>query len=145
MKTSRQGIDLLIAREGLRRDAYLDSVGVPTIGVGHTGPEVRLGLRWPVERCREVFARDLERFERAVCESVTVGLEQHQFDALVSFAFNVGEAAFRASTLVRKINLGQFELAALQFDRWRIPPEIASRRNAEREQFRGEAFEARIA
>lgn len=144
VRTSEQGIDLLIAREGLRTTAYLDSVGVLTIGVGHTGPEVHPGLQWSPEKCREVFAADIVRFETAVNESVKVGLEQYQFDALVSFAFNVGEGALRSSTLVKRINAGDLDGAALQFNRWHIPPEVTSRRNGERDQFRGVAFEARI-
>lgn len=144
MKTSEQGIDLIIGREGSRTKAYLDSVGIPTIGVGHTGPEVHMGLVWTEEQVREALAHDLERFEKAVNDNVTVGLEQCQFDALVSFAFNVGAGAFASSTLLKRINTYRFEEAALQFDRWHIPPEITSRRNGEREQFRGTRFEARI-
>lgn len=145
MRISQQGLDLLIAREGKRNKAYLDSVGVWTIGVGHTGPEVHAGLFWNDDQIEAALRADLERFEQAVNDGVTVGLEQYQFDALVSFAFNVGVGAFKTSTLLRKINLQQFEAAAEQFDRWHIPPEITSRRNAEREQFKGTAFEARIA
>jgi lysozyme len=142
MRTSQQGLDLLIAREGKRNDAYLDSVGVPTVGVGHTGPEVHLGLHWTDDQVEAALARDLERFETAINSSVTVGLEPYQFDALVSFSFNVGVGAFQSSTMLKQINRGQFELAALQFDRWRIPPEITRRRSAEREQFAGRHFVA---
>jgi lysozyme len=93
MKMSDQGLALLIEREAKRNEAYLDSVGVPTIGVGHTGPEVHLGLVWTDQQVRTAFAHDLERFERAVNAAVTVPLEQFQFDALVSFSFNCGERA----------------------------------------------------
>ena len=142
MEISQQGLDLLIAREGTRNDAYLDSVGVPTIGVGHTGPEVHLGLHWNDDQIEAALRADLDRFEDAINDSVTVGLEPYQFDALVSFAFNVGVGACKTSTLLRKVNRGQFELAALQFDRWHIPPEITRRRNGEREQFAGRHFVA---
>jgi len=145
MKISQQGLDLLIAREGKRNKAYRDSVGVWTIGVGHTGPEVHAGLVWTDAEIEAALRADIARFEDAVNSGATVGLEQFQFDALVSFSFNVGVGAFKTSSLLKKINLQQFEAAALQFDRWHIPPEITSRRNAEREQFKGEAFEARIA
>lgn len=152
MKISQQGLDLLIEREALRTNAYLDSKGIPTIGVGHTGPEVHLGLVWTVEKCREVFAQDLEWVERAIREGVKVPLEQFQHDALGSFIFNVGAGdptrpetgGFLNSTLLKRINAGLMDEAAAQFDRWHIPAEIASRRNAEREQFKGNAFEARI-
>lgn len=142
MKTSEQGLDLLTKREGKRNDAYLDSVGVWTIGVGHTGPEVRAGLHWTDEQVEEALAKDLDRFERAVDQAVTAPLEQHQFDALVSFSFNVGAQAFATSTMVKRINAGDMEGAALQFDRWHIPLEITRRRNGEREQFAGRHFVA---
>lgn len=142
MRISQQGLDLLIAREGKRNDAYLDSVGVLTIGVGHTGPEVHLGLHWNDDQIEAALRADLDRFEDAINDSVTVGLEQYQFDALASFVFNVGNGAFSSSTMLKKINLGQFELVPAQFDRWHIPPEITRRRNGEREQFAGRHFVA---
>lgn len=144
MQTSQQGLDLLIAREALRTEAYLDSQGIPTIGVGHTGPEVHLGLVWTEAQCREVFAQDLGRFEDAV-NQVQIGLAQNQFDALVSFSFNVGTGAFLGSTLKKMLDAQDYEGATAQFDRWHIPPEITSRRNGEKHQFIGDAFEARIA
>ena len=142
MRISQQGLDLLIAREGKRNDAYLDSVGVWTVGVGHTGPEVHAGLHWTDEQVTDALRADLDRFEDAINDSVTVGLEQCQFDALASFVFNVGNGAFSSSTMLKKINLGQFELVPAQFDRWHIPPEITRRRNGEREQFAGRHFVA---
>lgn len=144
MKTSDQGIQLIVEREGKRNKAYRDSVGVWTIGVGHTGPEVHQGLVWTDEQVSEALRKDLERFEDAVNFAVTPEMPQHAFDALVSFAFNVGEQAFKTSTLVKRINAGDWIGAASQFDRWHIPPEITSRRNGEREQFKGTRFEARI-
>lgn len=144
MNISPQGLKLLEEREAKRNDAYLDSKGIPTIGVGHTGPEVHMGLHWTDAQVEEAFAKDLERFETAIDAAVNVPLEQNQFDALVSFAFNVGVGAFQASTLVRKINAGDTD-AADQLDRWHIPPEITSRRNGEKAQFLGTDFEARIA
>lgn len=144
METSAQGLQLLIEREGSKNRAYRDSVGVLTIGVGHTGPDVYEGLIWTDDQIKSALAKDLNRFEMAINDGVKVGLEQHQYDALVSFAFNVGEGAFKTSTLLKKLNAGDYEGAALQFDRWHIPPEITSRRNGEREQFRGTRFAARI-
>jgi len=144
MKTSEQGLKLLHGREGKRNKAYLDSVGVWTIGYGHTGPDVHAGLVWTDEQVEAAFAKDLERFERAVNEAVKVPIPQHAFDALVSFAYNVGVGAFKSSTLVRVLNAGDMAGAARQLDRWHIPAEITSRRNGEREQFKGTAFQARI-
>lgn len=145
MKTSDAGLHLIMEREGNKTHAYLDSVGVWTIGVGHTGPEVHAGLVWTDAQVMDALRRDIARFERAVNDAVTIDLDQYQFDALVSFAFNVGETAFKNSTLVRKLNAGDIDGAAGQFDRWHIPPEITSRRNGEREQFKGAALQARIA
>lgn len=144
MKTSHQGLELLMGREGKRNRAYVDSVGVLTIGYGHTGPDVHAGTVWTDEQVEAAFVRDLERFEDAVTVAVKVDIPQHAFDALVSFAYNVGVGAFSSSTLVRLLNAGNSMGAAAQFDRWHIPPEITSRRNGEREQFLGTAFEARI-
>ena len=143
MKTSDQGLTILIDREAKRNKAYLDTVGVPTIGVGHTGPEVHMGLVWTDDEVKAAFAKDIQRFEQAVTEACP-GINQNQFDALVSFSFNVGVGAFTNSTLVRKIKAGDFAAAAAHFDVWHIPPEITPRRNGEREQFKGTAFSARI-
>src|SRR5512139_1756961 len=144
MRISDEGLRLIVEREGSRNQAYLDSVGVWTIGVGHTGPEVHEGLLWSDAQVAEALRGDIGRFERAVNDAVTVDIPQHAFDALVSFAFNVGEGAFKSSTLVRLLNAGDAAGAAKQFDRWHIPAEITSRRNGEREQFKGASFLARI-
>ncbi len=142
MKTSAQGLDLITQREGKRNDAYLDSVGVATMGVGHTGPEVHLGLHWTDEQVEAALAKDLEWVEGAINSKVTVPLEQYQFDGLASFIFNIGGGAFGSSTLLRVLNEGDYDEAARQFDRWHIPPEITRRRNGEREQFKGAHFVA---
>jgi lysozyme len=144
LKISDQGLRLIVEREGSRNEAYRDSVGVWTIGVGHTGPEVVEGLVWSEDQIMEALGDDLATVELVINLNVHVLLEQHQFDALVSFTFNVGAEAFRTSTLLRKINLKEFDEAEDQFDRWHIPPEITSRRNGEKHQFIGDRFEARI-
>ena len=150
MKMSPQGIDLLIAREGSRTHTYLDSKGIPTIGVGHTGPEVRLGLVWTEQQVRDAFLKDIERFERAVSACVTVPLESHQFDALGSFAFNCGENALPhggvgggPSSILRALNAGDYQGAGLAFNNWMADPEVRTRRAGERDQFLGIAFEPR--
>jgi lysozyme len=144
MKTSQQGVELIRDREGCRTLAYQDTVGVWTIGVGHT-VGVTEGDRCTEEMARDWLAEDLQWAEAAVNNGVTVPLEQHQFDALVSFVFNVGQGAFQFSTLRRVLNEGRYSEAIVQFDRWHIPPEIITRRNAERDQFLGTQFVARAA
>jgi len=142
MRTSAQGIALIREREGCVLRPYRDSVGVWTDGVGNTVGVIPNGPPITQEKADDDLRRNLDRFEDAINDNVTVGLEQHQFDALVSFAFNVGVGAFKSSTLLKRINAMRFEEAALQFDRWHIPPEITRRRNGEREQFAGRHFVA---
>ena len=142
MRTSAQGIALIREREGCVLRPYRDSVGVWTDGVGNTVGVIPNGPPITQEKADDDLRRNLDRFEDAINDNVTVGLEQHQFDALVSFAFNVGVGAFKSSTLLKRINAMRFEEADLQFDRWHIPPEITRRRNGEREQFAGRHFVA---
>lgn len=144
MNTSQQGLELIKEREGCRLVPYRDSVGVWTDGVGNTNGVVPGGPPITQEKAEADLRRNLSFAEAAITGGTTVDLEQHQFDALVSFTFNVGIGAFVHSTLLRLLNAGDYAGAAAQFDRWHIPPEITSRRNAEREQFKGAAFVARI-
>ena len=144
MKTSDEGRALILEREGCRLRPYQDSVGVWTDGVGNTMGVVPNGPPITRPKADADLERNLGVVERAIEEAVQVGLEQYQFDALASFAFNVGETAFKGSTLVRRLNTGDFDGAASEFDRWHIPAGITSRRNGEREQFKGTALQARI-
>lgn len=158
MNISAQGLDLLIQREALSKKTYRDSKGLLTIGVGHllTKKELRSGLisikdvqvSWPngltFQQCLDLYRQDLIRFERAVNQHVSVEISQHQYDALVSFAFNVGTTAFKRSTLVRTLNQHDYHRATREFARWRIPPTIISRRAGEQAQFAGSVFSARL-
>jgi lysozyme len=137
MKTSKDGLDKLTVREGVRKRAYLDTKGIPTIGVGHTGPEVRLGLVWTDDEVRIALENDVKMCEDTIALYCVQSLAQHQFDALVSFIFNIGVNAFKRSTMLRKLNQGDFEGAAKEFDRWVIPAEITKRRMSEKAQFLG--------
>jgi lysozyme len=136
MKTSDVGLKRLEDREGKRRKAYLDSKGIPTIGVGHTGPEVYMGLVWTDQQIEDALRDDVVECENTINKYVEVPLTQNQFDALVSFIFNIGVMAFRRSTVLRKLNSGDYEGAADAFDMWHIPKEIIGRRDSEREQFK---------
>ncbi len=121
MKISNAGIDLIEEFEGVRLTAYPDPAtgGDPwTIGVGHTGPDVVPGLTITAEEASDLLLEDLEKTEEAVSRLVTVPLEQHQFDALVSLIFNIGAGAFGESTLLHMLNKGQYNEASAQFLRW---------------------------
>lgn len=106
MKISEKGIEFIIREEGEVLTSYRCQAGVWTIGVGHTGKDVTPGMRISKEKSRELLKDDLKRFEDAVDKSIKYPIEQHQFDALVSLAFNIGVNAFANSTVVKRINAG---------------------------------------
>jgi lysozyme len=100
----------------LRLIAYQDSAGIWTIGVGHTPSNQ--GAVITEKEALELFDSDIEWSVNAVNQGVTKQLNQDQFDCLVSFVFNVGQGAFKSSTLLKEINKGRFNLAANQLHRW---------------------------
>jgi lysozyme len=104
VKTSQAGVDLIKLFEGVSFNAYVCPAGVLTIGYGHTGPDVKPGQHIEGQKAEILLRKDLQRFEDAVSKYVKVPLNQHQFDALVSFAFNVGEGALADSTLLKRLN-----------------------------------------
>jgi lysozyme len=136
---SSDGRAKLIAREGFKTKAYRDSVGVWTIGVGHTAaagaPVPRAGMVISKTEVDEILSRDLRQYEDAVSISVNVPLTQGQFDALVSFCFNIGTGGFKKSTVVKRLNAGNYRGAADAMLMWNKPPEIIGRRKSERAQF----------
>jgi lysozyme len=134
MKMSAEGLALLGQREGRRKKAYRDTKGILTIGVGHTGPEVKEGLVWDDEQIDFALESDIQWAEDAV-NQLMMPLNQNMFDALVSFTFNVGKSAFLKSTMKRLLDKGDYKGAWAQFDRWVIPPEIKGRRLSEKNQF----------
>ncbi len=107
MKTSQAGIDVIKSFEGCELTAYVCPAGVLTIGVGHTGPDVKPGMTITQARADELLAQDLVRFEQAVDRLIDPTQQQCQFDAIVSFTFNVGEGALEGSTLRRRMNAGE--------------------------------------
>lgn len=120
--TSQVGINLIISFEDLKLDAYDDGVGVWTIGYGTTvypdGTKVKKGDTCTAEQAKAYFAYDLKRFENAVNSGLTVLVNQNQFDALVSLTYNIGETAFKKSTLLKLLNANKFTEAAGQFAVW---------------------------
>lgn len=143
MKTGSQGISLIKQFEGCRLNAYPDPAtgGAPwTIGYGHTGNDVRPRMVWTQVQADSALISDLAQCERAVSRLVKVNLTQNQFDALVSFVFNVGSGNLQSSTLLRKLNSGDYRGAADEFPRWnkaagKVMAGLTKRRAAERELF----------
>nr|USU32872.1 glycoside hydrolase family protein [Methylobacterium sp. OTU13CASTA1] len=129
----------LIAREAVKTRAYKDSVGIWTIGVGHTSaagpPKVTSGLVITEAEAMEIFARDLVKYETTVDASVKVPLADHERDALVSICYNIGQGSFAKSTFVKRLNAGDRAGCAEAIMAWKKPAEIIGRRTGERDQF----------
>lgn len=144
MKISEKGLEFIIKEEGEVLTAYICPAGVWTIGVGHTGKDVNPGMKITKEQSRELLKNDLIRFENSVNRSVKINLTQNKFDALVSFAFNVGEGAFKKSTLLKKINsLAPITEIEVEFRKWvyaggKILPGLKARREREVKLYKGE-------
>ena len=117
MRTGRDGVELIRHFEGCRFDAYLCPAGVWTIGYGHTA-DVKEGDSIDQEAAEAFLIEDLEKFEQAVMRLVEVPLTQQQFDALVSWTFNLGAGNLAESTLLRKLNNYQYAEVPEQMMRW---------------------------
>jgi len=119
VKLSRTGLELIKKFEGLRLTAYICPAGVWTIGYGHTGPDVYSGLKISEDRAEQLLWQDIESFEQCINSFVTVKLNQNEYDALVSFTYNIGTTAFINSTLLRLLNEGtDRKVVAEEFKRW---------------------------
>ncbi len=117
MKPSERGLALIRQFEGLRLSAYKDAVGVKTIGYGTT-KGVKMGDTITREEADRLLCEDAQRFADHIDAVVKVPLNQNQIDALVALVYNIGPAAFGKSTMLKLINQGLLEDAALQFVRW---------------------------
>lgn len=140
---SEKGLALTKSFEGLRLEAYQDCAGVWTVGYGHTGAGVVEGMTVNDAEAELLLLADLEDAVVCVNRKVTVAIEQNQFDALVDFCFNAGRGNFLQSTLLRKVNAGDFAGAAAQFGLWvhaggEVVPGLVRRRKAEAALFGGE-------
>ena len=145
MKMTVRGLMALARHEGIVPGPYRDSTGTWTFGIGHTaaaGPpdpaEMPRGmpedLDAAIREAFRLFRADLARYGAEVRRAVTVPLEPHEFDALVSFHYNTGGIARAA--LTRQLNAGNRVAAAEAFLNWRKPASIIPRREAERDLFR---------
>lgn len=117
MRISQEGVNLIKHFEGCRLDAYLCPAGVWTIGYGHTA-NVKEGDSVDQEAAEAFLIEDLESFEQDVTRLVEVPLTQQQFDALVSWTFNLGAGNLAESTLLRKLNNYQYAEVPEQMMRW---------------------------
>lgn len=143
MHISEKGLALIRQAEGLRLSAYKCPAGIATIGYGHTAG-VKMGQSIDKAEAERLLRGDVASFELSVLGIVSVPLSQGQFDALVSFAYNLGASALKGSTLLRLLNAGLYADAANQFGRWnkaggKVLAGLTARRAAERALFDGVA------
>lgn len=114
MKASKKCLEMLAHHEGVRTKPYRDCVGLWTVGVGHLiGDGKTLPPEWnktfTLEEVYAILAKDVERFERAVSRLITHPLTQNEYDALISFVFNLGAGCLQRSSLRQKLNRGDKE------------------------------------
>jgi lysozyme len=117
MKIGKKGLDLIKSFEGFEPKAYICPAGVLTIGYGTTS-NVKKNQIVTESQATDLLMKDCTKFEKVVNASVKVPLTQNQFDALVSFVYNVGPGNFQASTLLKVLNAGRYDQVAAQMLRW---------------------------
>lgn len=141
---NQNGLDLTRQAEGLRLTAYLCPAHKLTIGYGHTGPDVKQGMTITEVQADSLLAADLANAGDTVARAVKVALNDNQYGALCDFVFNLGAGAFLGSTLLKKLNAGDYAGAADEFPRWdkahvdgevKTLPGLTRRRAAERDLF----------
>lgn len=148
---NKAALDLIVEFEGLRTSAYPDPAhgwAVPTVGVGHTTaagkPAVYIGMKITEAEAYDILDRDLAEFAEHVSRAVKVPMNDNQFGALVSFTFNLGMGNLNRSTLLKKLNAGDYEGAAEEFGKWnrgngKVMKGLTRRRAAEAALFRSGA------
>lgn len=142
LKVSSTGIGLILLFETWQHKAYDDGFGYVTIGVGHRRSKPQPNSTITSAQVWRLFVQDIKDVEAVIDEVVKVPLNSNEFDALVSFVFNVGSTAFRNSTLLKKLNANDRTGAAKQFERWcmvkgRVSNGLLKRRKFERQLFEG--------
>lgn len=125
MRTSPTGIELIKRFEGFSAKPYLCPAGLLTIGYGHVVDEdIRVKLSSipdnsiTRQQAEYILRNDLYKFERAIHNLIKVPLTQNQFDALISFTFNLGAGALQRSTLRQKVNRGEHNQVTAEFLKW---------------------------
>lgn len=148
MSISLRGLAHIKGWEGFKGSVYLDVAGLPTIGYGHLIKPHERFTTITEAQAGALLAKDVTSAESAVNKYVKVPLTQNQFDALVSFAFNVGNGAFANSTMLKRINEGKYTEAGYEFGRWvfitvggkkTVSAGLVNRRTADYNLFRGVA------
>ena len=139
MKLGERGTEILKYFEGCKLTAYQDSVGVWTIGYGHT-KGVYNGMTITQEEAEQMLLTELEEYEGYIENMVTVPLTQNQFDALVVWIYNLGPTNFKNSTLLKELNAGNYNAAGQEITRWnkaggKVLAGLVKRREAEAELF----------
>lgn len=142
MKINEAGIELIKSFESLRLVGYLCPAGIPTVGWGHTGPDVSVGMVITQRMAEQLLAGDLLEFEHGVSEAIgDCATTENQFSAMVSLAFNIGVPQFKSSTVLRMHKRGSYSAAGAAFLLWvwaRVKGKktrlagLIRRRNAER-------------
>ena len=168
MKISQSGVNFIAKEEGWKNVVYLDSRGLPTIGVGHLltkselssgkilikGEYIKYRNGLTDKQVQDLFDQDLDKYENCVNDcfkiqtsqlsySGYIKLTQGQFDALVSLCFNIGQHAFKTSTLVKLLKKGLFKEIPFQFKRWKYSngkPILLERRKREVEIWKNEDY-----
>lgn len=140
MHLGPKGRVLIQSFESLRTSAYRKDDSIWTIGWGHTGPDVTQGTTCTEYQAAQWFDHDTQAACNAVLRTVDVPMTQNEFDALVSFTYNVGAGSEAHSTLVQVLNAGHYMMAAEQFLRWNhikgvVSAGLTRRREAERTLF----------
>jgi lysozyme len=138
MAITESTLDYITEEEGYRNKAYKDVKGLWTIGVGHlikADEQHLITTTLTDEQVKDLLKSDLKWCSEAVESSVKVPLTQKQFDALYSLCFNIGEGAFKKSTVVRRLNQNDYKGAADAILMWNKPAVLEKRRKRERELF----------
>ena len=117
MKISENGLELIKKFEGCETTAYQDSVGVWTIGFGHT-KGVEEGQTCSIEDAESMLADEMDEYEGYINNMVKVELQQHEFDALVAWVYNLGPTNLGESTMLKVLNGGQFDRGPDEMNRW---------------------------
>lgn len=144
MNISQEGIALIKKFEGCKLEAYQDSVGVWTIGYGHT-KDVKEGDQINQDEAENLLQEEMPEYEGYINNLVKVPLKQYQFDALCAWVFNLGSGNLQESTLLRVLNDGKYDEVPQQIKRWNkangeVLEGLIRRREAEALLFQGKEW-----